>query len=65
MTSIVFYRFIVSPWSGIADSYEDPQMFANGVAFFLLGYVSRTLDTTVFRTEKLTCLDFPSSSSLR
>ncbi|GAA5957244.1 hypothetical protein JCM3765_000402 [Sporobolomyces pararoseus] len=34
----ISYAFIVSPWSGIAASYEDPQMFKNGVAFFLFGY---------------------------
>ncbi|GAA5870671.1 hypothetical protein JCM16303_001553 [Sporobolomyces ruberrimus] len=43
----ISYGFIVSPWSGIADSYEDPQMFANGVAFFLLGYFIFTTMMTI------------------
>ncbi|GAA5927732.1 hypothetical protein JCM10213_000878 [Rhodosporidiobolus nylandii] len=32
------YAFIVSPWSGIASSYEVEGMFASGVAFFLWGW---------------------------
>ncbi|BGP59325.1 hypothetical protein NBRC10512v2_000619 [Rhodotorula toruloides] len=32
------YAFIVSPWSGIASSYEAKTMFGNGVAFFLWGW---------------------------
>ncbi|TNY24244.1 GPR1/FUN34/yaaH family-domain-containing protein [Rhodotorula diobovata] len=34
------YAFIVSPWSGIAAAYEGNEaMFANGVAFFLFGWL--------------------------
>ncbi|GAA5964735.1 hypothetical protein JCM21900_003016 [Sporobolomyces salmonicolor] len=33
------YAFIVSPWTSIASSYADEAMFADGVAFFLFGWM--------------------------
>ncbi|GAA5859865.1 hypothetical protein JCM1840_001771 [Sporobolomyces johnsonii] len=33
------YAFIVSPWTSIASSYTEEGMFANGVAFFLFGWM--------------------------
>lgn len=41
------YAFIVSPWSDIGASYEDAQMFKNGVAFFLFGFFIFTTIMTI------------------
>ncbi|GAA5853190.1 hypothetical protein JCM5353_002797 [Sporobolomyces roseus] len=41
------YAFIVSPWSGIAGSYEVEADFASGVAFFLFGFFIFTTIMTI------------------
>ncbi|GAA6007991.1 hypothetical protein JCM11491_006568 [Sporobolomyces phaffii] len=43
----ISYAFIISPWSGIAASYTNEQEFANGVAFFLFGWLIFTIIMTL------------------